>query len=190
MTEEAKTSPDNPAPKKSRKKLAVAAGVIAAIVVAAGAGFAVWHEQPSFCNAICHDPMDPYVEGYFSGDEDLLVTAHAQEQMECLDCHEPTLGQQISEGFAWATGNFYSDLEKHDLGNEDLCLNEACHARADIAAATEDWGGSDFNPHASHVGKDVTCGDCHSVHRESVMYCNKCHNAQPPAGWVNPGDAA
>ena len=25
------------------------------------APFMVWHEQPSFCNAICHDPMDPYL---------------------------------------------------------------------------------------------------------------------------------
>ena len=57
---------------------------------------------------------------------------------------------------------------------------------ADIVAATEDWGGTDFNPHASHVGKDVQCGDCHSVHRESELYCNQCHNATLPEGWVDP----
>lgn len=178
----------SPEPKRKRKRWPVVAGVLAAVLVVAGAGFMVWHEQPSFCNAICHDPMDPYVEGYFSDDKDLLAVTHRLVGNECLDCHEPTMSQQIQEGIAWATGNFYSDLEKRDLGNEDLCLNEACHVREDIVAATEDWGGTDFNPHASHVGKDVTCGDCHSVHRASVMYCNECHNAELPAGWVDPGD--
>ena len=27
-------------------------------------GFWVWHEQPSFCAAICHTPMDEYLETY------------------------------------------------------------------------------------------------------------------------------
>lgn len=175
-----------PSAKKRARKWPIVVGVVVVVLVAAGAGFLVWHEQPGFCNAICHDPMDPYVEGYYSNDPNLLVSAHAQEGYECLDCHEPTLSEQVSEAVAWATGDFYSDLAKHDLGTEELCLNEACHVRADIAAATEDWGGTDFNPHASHVGKDVQCGDCHSVHRESELYCNKCHNATLPEGWVDP----
>ncbi len=188
MTEQIEDEPCVPASKRSRR-FAVAVGVVVVVLIAAGAGFMVWHEQPSFCNAICHDPMDRYVEGYYSDDEGLLAAVHHVEGSECLDCHEPTLSEQVAEGLAWATGDFYSDLEKRELGTEDLCLNEACHVRGEIAAATEDWGGTDFNPHASHVGKDVECGDCHSVHRESVMYCNKCHNADLPEGWVDPGEA-
>jgi fumarate reductase flavoprotein subunit len=30
------------------------------------------------------------------------------------------------------------------------------------------------NPHKSHVG-ELSCGKCHKEHRESVMFCNKCH---------------
>ena len=47
------------APKgKNKKKPAIVAGTVAVVLVLAGAGFWVWHEQPSFCNAICHSPMD------------------------------------------------------------------------------------------------------------------------------------
>ena len=50
---------DGAAPKRKRKKWPITVGVIAVVLVVAGAGFWVWHEQPSFCNAICHTPMDP-----------------------------------------------------------------------------------------------------------------------------------
>ena len=41
-----------------------AAAVVVAVAIIAGAGLWVWHEQPSFCAAICHVPMDPYLETY------------------------------------------------------------------------------------------------------------------------------
>ena len=59
--------------KKSRKGL-VALGVAAVVIVAAGTGFWIWHEQPSFCNAVCHTPMDSYVEAYYC----LLYTSLAE----------------------------------------------------------------------------------------------------------------
>ena len=52
------------APQKKRKKWPVVVGVVVAVLVVAGAGFFVWHEQPSFCNAICHTPMDAYLPTY------------------------------------------------------------------------------------------------------------------------------
>ena len=169
-----------------RRKWPVVAGVVAVVVVLAGAGFMVWHEQPSFCNAICHDPMDPYVEGYYSDDATLLAAAHRQDDVTCLQCHVPTLGEQVTEGIAWATGNFYTPLERRDLATNQFCLTDGCHTRDEIAAATEDWGGNDFNPHASHTTKEQECGDCHSVHRESVMSCAECHSTPLPEGWVKP----
>lgn len=62
-TEEKKASPKRP------KKAPVIIGVVAAIVVVAGAGMWVWHEQPIFCGAICHVPMDPYLETYEAEDD-------------------------------------------------------------------------------------------------------------------------
>ena len=71
----AETSPETAAAgvpgaalKKRRTRGIIAGVVAAAIVVVAGAAFLVWNEQPSFCNAICHTPMDPYVEGYNADD--------------------------------------------------------------------------------------------------------------------------
>ena len=52
------STPSGPAPKRKRARAAIIAGVTAAIIIVAGAGFWVWHEQPSFCGAICHTPMD------------------------------------------------------------------------------------------------------------------------------------
>ena len=49
------------APSKKRKtdrRWPIVAAVVAVVVAVASGGFWVWHEQPSFCNAICHTPMD------------------------------------------------------------------------------------------------------------------------------------
>ena len=56
--DEEKGAAGGPAPKKRPKRGWIVAGAVAAVIVVAGAGFWVWHEQPSFCNAICHSPMD------------------------------------------------------------------------------------------------------------------------------------
>ena len=47
-----------PAGRRRGRRWPIVVGVVAVVLVAAGAGFWVWHEQPGFCNAICHDPMD------------------------------------------------------------------------------------------------------------------------------------
>jgi len=51
------------------------------------------------------------------------------------------------------------------------CLS--CHGRtyANLAAQTDK---DQPNPHASHRG-EVPCGECHHVHRASVILCNQCH---------------
>ena len=91
---------------RKRRKVGVIVGVVAIVLVAAGAGFWVWHEQPSFCNAICHSPMDYYVETYDSGDPTLGVTAHAKAGASCLDCHTAELTTQISEVCVWVSDNY------------------------------------------------------------------------------------
>ena len=155
-----------PVAKKKRRKWPVVAGVVAVVLVAAGAGFWVWHESPAFCNAICHSPMDPYVESYESGDESLMVTAHAREGYTCLQCHEDPLPKM-----------------EYD---ETFCLNEACHDmdRAGLEALTD---GLAFNPHQNRHG-DIACGTCHSAHGPSDLYCGQCHEEAaamaPGLGWT------
>ena len=91
------------APKKPRRRGWIVAGVVVAVIVVAGAGFWVWHEQPSFCNAICHSPMDYYVETYDDGNPQLGVTAHAKADEACLDCHTAELTTQVAEVCAWVS---------------------------------------------------------------------------------------
>ena len=40
--------------------------VVIAVVAVSGLGFYKWHESPSFCDAICHTPQDPYNPTYFA----------------------------------------------------------------------------------------------------------------------------
>ena len=180
-------------PKRSRKKLGIVLGVAAAVVAAAGAGFFVWHEQPSFCNAICHSPMDPYVEDYYDEGTDKLVGMHAKAGAACLDCHEPTLSQQVGEGLAWAAGDFSDPPESRSdtIGTREICFK--CHDDGDpktgvdwedIVASTEAYGGEKLvNPHASHLGNSIDCGDCHSVHGAQTIMCNECHYIDLHESW-------
>lgn len=210
--EEAAEEAAEAAPKR-KKKWPIVVGVVVAVLIAAGAGFWVWHEQPSFCNAICHTPMDPYnatfdqaldSEGVdkwgntVENTSSMLCVTHAAEGLACLDCHVPTLGEQISEGMNWISGNYVYPLEERDLeelveargikDSDEFCLNEACHSqtREDLAAATADMK---RNPHVGQHGK-VACSECHKAHRSSVMYCSQCHSdSDLPEGWLTSAEA-
>ncbi len=206
------------APKKKRKKnklIIVAAAVV--ILAALGVGGWIWHEQPSFCNAICHTPMDPYLPTYEStpgqpavdkwGNEVknasamLTPTHRAEQDITCIDCHVPTLGEQVTEAVHWVTGSYVvvdnetfggvleerSSAELGDargISNDEFCLNDACHkiTREDLKTETADRYPK-INPHdAHHVKQD--CTNCHKAHRASVMLCSECHTeAVVPDGW-------
>lgn len=192
--DQAGTSHDNDAPStKKRKKAPIIVGVIVVVFAVAGIGGFVWHEQPSFCNAICHSPMDPYVEGYFDEENKLLSSQHRTAEVACLDCHEPSIGEQVTEAVSWVSGNFQIEAETHMLlkregiGDKEFCTQAGCHVFDDVVAATKNYGGDPLvNPHASpHTGETVSkdCESCHSVHRESVLSCSSCHPFDVPDGW-------
>lgn len=108
-------------PSDKRRKRGIVIGVVAAVVIVAGAGFWVWHEQPSFCNAICHTPMDAYLDTYeqplgqagvdkwgleVDDTSGMMAVTHRAAGLSCLKCHEPQLAEQISEGINWVGGNY------------------------------------------------------------------------------------
>lgn len=202
-------------PKKKKKKWPIVVGVIAVVVIAAGAGFWVWHEQPSFCNAICHTPMDPYNETYdqvagqagvdkwgneVSNSSAMMAVTHKELDVTCMGCHVPTLSEQIGEGITWVTGNYEYPLEERTLedltearglAEEEFCFD--CHAKngnisskEELLAATAD---QKRNPHQFQHG-DVSCGECHKAHRASVNSCSSCHSDSTiPDGWLSVADA-
>ncbi|MCI8468527.1 MAG: cytochrome c3 family protein [Eggerthellaceae bacterium] len=211
---EAPASESSPRRPAARRRRVMAAAVVALVLVAAGAGFWVWHEQPGFCNAICHNPMDPYLPTYEAepgqpsvdkwGNEvqdaaGMMAAAHrAQNDDTCLSCHVPTLGEQVSEGLAWVAGNYYDPLDERSVtdltaargvAGDEFCLNEACHdlTRPELVELTADRA---FNPHVSQHD-EYACSDCHKAHRASVMICAQCHTeAEVPAGWIQTVDDA
>jgi hypothetical protein len=178
------------APKKKKKWPIVLIAVVV-VIAALGIGFFFWHQQPSFCNAICHTPMDNYVKGYYDNASGKLANTHAQANVKCLDCHEATISDQVTEGIAWITGNYKVDASGNIVGDnvtatKAFCAKSGCHDWNAVVVATTDWGGSSgVNPHSSHQGT-IACSNCHSVHGTSTMYCNSCHSWKLPTGWTNP----
>lgn len=196
-------------PKKPNRK-PVIAGVIAVVAIVAVAGGLAWHEQPSFCNAICHTPMDAYLETYeavpgeaatdkwgneVSDASSMLASVHGQYGKTCLDCHQPELSEQMTEGAEWVTGSYDADLserttsqllEARGIENSDeFCMNDSCHnyTREELEKKTA-WMG-EINPHTAQHGEQK-CGTCHKAHRQSVMYCTQCHTeAVVPDGWID-----
>ncbi len=176
---------------RAKRKWPIVLGCAGVVAVLAGAGFFAWHEQPSFCNAVCHVPMDNYVDGYYEN-ETLCANEHYRAGVSCLDCHEPKIDEQISEGIAWARGDFEVDAAGDIAAvgvtaDEEMCAKSGCHDMQDAVAATADWGGdAGVNPHESHQGSPIDCSNCHGVHTASNMYCNACHDYRTPQGWTNP----
>lgn len=181
------------APKRA-KRWPLVVGVVVVVLVAAGAGFWVWHEQSSFCNAICHEPMDNYVDGYYH-DTTLMANAHERASVTCLECHEAKIDEQVAEGLAWVRGDYVTDEAGYlatvgVTADSQMCATAGCHDFDEVAATTENWGGEEgVNPHVSHQGIAIDCSNCHVAHGTSYLYCNTCHDYDVPAGWENPGAA-
>lgn len=181
------------APGRKRKKWSVAAGVVAAVLVVAGAGFWVWHEQPSFCAAVCHDTMGKYLETY--EDSDYLVHDHAVEGIDCLDCHTPELSEQFAELQLQLSGNYRVPLAKMET-DDGFCLRDGCHTREEIESHTVvAVDGAEVSPHTTTIdasaaqmknphgdgGESLACSTCHTSHRESkeIDYCyDTCHHTE------------
>lgn len=189
---------ENISAKKKRKKWPVTLGVVLVVLVAAGAGFWVWHEQPSFCNAICHTPMDPYNETYNQEDNTagtdkwgnevsnthaMLAVSHkgpienGGADATCMSCHVPQLSEQISEGINWLTGNYYADLDERSLSDlveargittEEFCMNDACHTNDDGSVMTTE----DLKALTAHYEYNP-----HDADHDTDFDCGSCHKA-------------
>ena len=212
MRTEPGAAEDAPAPKKKSKKKLAIAGVVVAMLVAVGASMMVWHESPSFCSTMCHIE-GTYVDNYMqeqnaagvdkygnpvSNTSAMLAVQHGAMGFDCLTCHKATLGQQISEGTTWLTGNYTYPLDERSvaelgeptgMGSDEMCLNESCHnmTRDDLYNLTADEENL-YNPHWSHH-ETLDCGTCHKAHGQSVLYCTQCHAQAPvPEGWLSMGE--
>lgn len=189
------------------KKVQIVCGVVAAVVVLA-IGFNAWHETPGFCVQICHQPMsenyletlqvDPHDAGVDKWGNDvaesrgMLASIHGNVGKSCMDCHVPSIEEQVTEGLEWIRGDYYNPLSERDLARlvyyrgatqTEFCMNDTCHnyTTDDLTAKTS-W--MSRNPHSWHHS-EYTCSDCHKAHRASVMRCSQCHDDYYlPEGWI------
>jgi nitrate/TMAO reductase-like tetraheme cytochrome c subunit len=127
--------------------------------------------KPAFC-ATCHNMQYEY-DTYTQ--EGLLAHKHAEADVTCHDCHEPSIGQQMNEGWLFVTGQYDNPTKRYGFTNEQ-CLS--CHKWEEVVEATAHFGN-----HAPHYGEHEKgntppqCMDCHSVHhKQSTQKCNTCHS--------------
>ena len=92
--------------------------------------------------------MDPCLESWESNP--LLAHAHAEEEVPCLDCHEPTIEQQVDELVALVTHDYETPLKQLKVDKEQ-CL--ACHEHGSYEQLAEATAGSEHIPHDSHYGE-------------------------------------
>lgn len=220
VEEAAEQLPENPPSKKKKGKKKWVIGAIVVVIVAVGVGMWIWHNDPSFCNnPVCHNTMDPYVQTLYQQDGEkgvdkwgnevsnshaMLAVTHASNDLACLDCHVPSLGQQVGEVMTQLSGNYSLPLKEVDLiglmtnsnhvsdtgRGDEFCLQPGCHdvTRQELTALTANLA---FNPH-SWQHKMNTCSECHKSHRASTITCTDCHVAAKnilPAGWVDSATA-
>ena len=146
------------------------------VIGVAGVMFWEYHKQPEFC-ATCHI-MEPYLETWEQ--PNYGAYAHAEYDVACLDCHEPTLEQQVHELVVFVTGDYEDPLPEMRYPKED-CYG--CHMPESEHETYEQivertaglWETIGANPHDSHYG-DMECRLCHKMHRESEDYCAQCHD--------------
>ena len=198
LTEEAAETPAEtpaePKPRKKRKGLVIL-GTIVVVVALAAVGMIAWHNQPSFCGAICHNPMDgylatysqaPHAEGFDKWGNDvadtsaMLAVSHAAEGITCLDCHTATMSQQIHEATAWISGNFVSydnDMFPSAIDERSLTQlmvatggtgEEFCLREGCHEYAREDLGA---------LTADYAYNP-HDNHYSLQLDCSECHKAQ------------
>lgn len=193
-------TPKTPSVQKKRSKAPLTVAVVAVIVLVAGAGFWAWHEQPSFCNAICHTPMDAYNLTY---DQEpgtagvdkwgnavantsgmLAVTHKAEAETTCMGCHVPQLSEQISEGLGWVSGNYEVVATSNDLFvPQERSLSHLTAARGIASEAfclneachTLDDG----TPMTRADLVELTSGYERNPHEErhEAVACDECHKA-------------
>lgn len=149
--------------------------MIVFIVIGAGIGGAVLKasENPAFC-ASCHI-MEPYYESWYDSESHLLASRHATEDVDCHQCHEPTIATQLNELFLFVTKQYKVPLEKRDF-DRDFCFE--CHTENGGATTWEEailaTDYAESNPHDSHNGL-LECNVCHNMHQPSQAFCAECH---------------
>lgn len=144
---------------------------IAVVVAVVGTGCSIYmvraSHNPAFCGT-CHI-IRPYYQSW--SNSSLLANKHAQKNVACLDCHESSYWDKVKEGFKFITGRYETPLPELKVPKEK-CLE--CHESYEKVA--ELTAHLDPNPHDNPHQEGLECNVCHKMHKESELYCSKCHS--------------
>jgi cytochrome c nitrite reductase small subunit len=169
----------------SRKRNIVIAVLLAVVVIGGVGAVAFWeyHERPEFC-ATCHI-MEPYLASWQASDYGAYE--HAIEGVTCLECHVPTVEQQVHELVVYMQGDYGIPLEEMQV-SDGFCYD--CHLEdehASLEEVVQRTADRELNPHESHLIGEIDCDTCHNMHQASEDYCADCHGpvATGP-GWTTP----
>lgn len=163
-----------------KKRVWIPSIIVILLVIIGNIGWS-FHDDPEFCTT-CHI-MDSYLETLES--PPFLAHAHAENDLECLDCHPFNAGQSAGEVIAFVLHNYEDPLKQRKFPKE-WCLE--CHEHGSYEEIAERTAYKletvNRNPHDSHNGQ-INCYVCHKVHRESEDYCSNCHlPVSPDEGWI------
>ena len=148
--------------------------ILAGLIVVGGAagGYMIHlsNTSPQFC-ATCH-LMDRNVTSYLTSND--LDNVHYQAGVQCKECHDYKVPQEIASGIRFVTGNYTVD-DNGDLMavkyDNDMCFQ--CHISYDHLAVSTDY--LEKNPHNNHNG-ELKCNTCHVSHGDQIDYCSSCHD--------------
>lgn len=133
---------------------------------------------------ICHVKVASYDETM--QDSTLLAYAHAQQGLDCVDCHQgEDLEQKHAEVEPGTTSRKTAKLP------DEFCFG--CHVTnqhtsyEEVIERTKDYtvDGQQVNPHNPHAGSEEMAGDqfecysCHKMHQTSpgINFCYGCHHS-------------
>ncbi|MAT41915.1 MAG: hypothetical protein CL609_06210 [Anaerolineaceae bacterium] len=159
------------------KKVKISFGVgiilIFLVVAASASGGYLLHlsnTSPEFCGS-CH-LMDENVNSYLTSNH--LDNVHFQAGVECKECHDYSVGAEISSGVNFLLGN-YSVSPNGELlkvqYDDQMCLD--CHISYEFMGRATDY--LFRNPHNNHNG-ELECRACHMSHEEQIDFCSSCHS--------------
>lgn len=124
-------------------------GVFFLIPLYLGAADRAAEENVSPKNTSNPIPMSQPDTALSKSSETLRLDKHARKGVKCIVCHE--------------------SAQPSTPPNSEKC--SSCHGDMGKKATAAEAAP---NPHKSHVG-ELLCGKCHKEHKESVLFCNKCH---------------
>ncbi|MBZ0291644.1 MAG: cytochrome c3 family protein [Anaerolineae bacterium] len=127
----------------------------------------------------CH-VLQSYVDS--RSDPQMLASNHAAFNVDCVDCHQVGLEEQIHETIAYLQNDYQQPFVRAEY-TMDTCFQCHEHGSYDqIAWRTTDLGVTDAqagghiaNPHHPPHFSDLECYSCHQMHRPSTLLCSECH---------------